>query len=280
MKLNTDSFPYPVLVSQGGSGTDYVNSKFQCNLEFADQVNENLTIEIRHDIELSNNEIESLIKKKQARYAIEINCPDTLKREIVFLGASGTIKPDASELYGRVDFTPMVVVTKVVKGYSSEDLNAEYDGASFTLNAGDIVAVDTTWTKYIEFDNLSFDSLIKVDTDPDLGVLEYRIDLTPSFICIWMGMDMRELWSEMKQDKQFKPTLAMSIYKDVVFLAIENLVDDPECEDFRWARSLRSSIEELGYSLPEEYDFNQINILAQNLVQEIGAGKLLNSIRN
>ena len=274
MKLNTHAFPYPVLTGSEGVGADYKDSAFQCGLEFATEVNKDLIFDVNYEFMLSNEEIADLIQNDQAGYAIEIRCPDTLKREIFFLEPSGAMKVNASELYGKVDFTPMVVVKGANIPFTSVDLNDEFEGTSFNLSFGDIVAIDDTWTKYIEFNNLSFDSLIKVDTDPDLEPLDYKIEQNPSFIYIWMGTEMREIWHKMRHDKTLKPALAMSIYKDVVFLAIEDLIDNSDSEDHLWARSLRSYIEKSGLLLPKKREFNQINLLAQKLVQQIGVKKL------
>ena len=186
---------------------------------------------------------------------------------------------DASELYGKVDFTPMLIVTKNGVEFTSTDLNEEYDGAVFTLNIGDMAAVDETWTKYIEFNNLSFDSLIKVVTDDKLEPFEYEVHPSPNIVFVRMGTSMRDLWSYMSQDKLLKPALAMSVYKDVIFLAIEDLVSNEDSETYRWSRSLRSSIEAASLQLPAERDFNKINTLAQKLIHQIGVKKIHNSMK-
>lgn len=274
MKLNTQSFPYPVLTNLEGPGADYKDSAFQCSLQFSNVVAEDNSFEIEYMFMLSNEEILALIEGGRASYALEISCTETLKRELKFIEESGLLKIDASELYGKVDFTPMVIVKEKGINFTSADLNDEYDGAEFTLNFGDIVAVDETWTKYIEFNNLSFDSLIKVVTDENLEPFDYEVHPSPNIIFVRMGSSMRELWSYMSQDKSLKPALAMSVYKDVIFLAIEDLVSNEDSETYRWSRSLRSSIEAASLQLPEERDFNQINTLAQKLIHQIGVKKI------
>ena len=273
MKLNTQAFPYPVLTNLEGPGADYKDSAFQCSLKFSDTVQEDQSFELQYLFMLSNDEIDDLIENGDARYAIEISCTETLKREIKFLDNSGTTNINASELYGRVDFTPMVIVRNAKSAFTSVDLNEEYDNALFDLNFGDIIAIDDTWTKYIEFNNLSFDSLIRVNTSDELDPLDYRIEPTPSIIWIYMGFEIRDIWNELQQNKELKPALAMSIYKDVIYLAIEEMISDEDSEANRWARSLRGAIESVGLSVPAEHDFNQINVIAQKLVQQIGVKK-------
>ena len=273
MKLNIHAFPYPVLTDDQGNGADYNHSAFQCSLLFSPSEGEDNSIELKYGFILSNNQMKALIEEGSASFALEIRCSETLKREVRFLNESGDLRLDALDLYGKVEFTPIVVVRKPVQNYTSPDLNEEFNGATFELERGDIIAVDHTETKYIEFNNLSFDSLIKTRLDTELKPFQYRIDPSPSIIHISMGKEMKKIWNEMKISKNLKPAVAMSIYKDVIHLAIEDLIEDKESESQQWARSLKNKISSLGFSLPKERDFNSINLLAQELVQDIGIKK-------
>ena len=194
----------------------------------------------------------------------------------------GTLTLDASDLYGKFELTPMVVVKKKVTNFTSEDLNEEFGSTTFELSIGDIIAIDDTLIKYIEFNSQSFDSLVKTSVDKDLeDPFSYVIDPTPSIIRIRLGTEMHKLYKEL-QSKQHKGILGMSLFKDIVYLAIDDLIRDPEeAESQLWARSFRSKIESLGLELPKEKqrDFNEINLLAQKFVNEIGVEKLFNVLK-
>ena len=73
MKLNTQSFPYPVLTNLEGPGADYQDSAFQCSLQFSNSVSEDNTFEIEYIFMLSNEELLNLIEEEKASYAIEIS---------------------------------------------------------------------------------------------------------------------------------------------------------------------------------------------------------------
>ena len=150
------------------------------------------------------------------------------------------------------------------------------------VSIGDIIAIDDTLIKYIEFNSQSFDSLVKTSVDKDLeDPFSYVIDPTPSIIRIRLGTEMHKLYKEL-QSKQHKGILGMSLFKDIVYLAIDDLIRDPEeAESQLWARSFRSKIESLGLELPKEKqrDFNEINLLAQKFVKEIGVEKLFNVLK-
>ena len=274
MKLNSQAYPYPVLTSEEGAAADYRDSAFQCSLDIVGSIDEHQKFKLEYSFLLSNDEITALIENDEASFALEISCTETLKREMKFLQQYGEFEVDASELYGKVDFTPVVVVRKQGLEFTSVDLNEEFAGAKFTLNTGDIIAIDDVWSKYIEFNSLAFDTLVRVETDDGLEPLQYRIEPSPSFVTIWMGKELRELWNEIRASKKHKPALMMSIYKDVIYMALEDLVEDNDADSQLWARSLRSKLAELDITLPEESDFNSINMIAQRLVNDGGVKKL------
>ena len=274
MKLNSQAYPYPVLTSEEGAAADYRDSAFQCTLDIVGSIDEHQKFKLEYSFLLSNDEIAALIENDEASFALEISCTETLKREMKFLQQYGEFEVDASELYGKVEFTPVVVVRKQGLEFTSVDLNEEFAGAKFTLNTGDIIAIDDVWSKYIEFNSLAFDTLVRVETDDGLEPLQYRIEPSPSFVTIWMGKELRELWNEIRASKKHKPALMMSIYKDVIYIALEDLIEDNDADSQLWARSLRSKLAELDITLPEESDFNSINMIAQRLVNDGGVKKL------
>ena len=77
----------------------------------------------------------------------------------------------------------MVVVKEHVANFTSEDLNNEFGSTTFDLSVGDIIAIDDTLVKYIEYNNQSFDSLVKTSVDKNLeDPFSYVIEPTPSVI--------------------------------------------------------------------------------------------------
>ena len=278
MKLSTQAFPYPVLSPHENNDTDYKDSSFQCKLNFASEISDNGEFAVEYSCLIINAEIEKLINDGSASFAIDLNCSDTLRREIIFLDREGQIQLDAFNLYGKVEFTPLIVTKKTIQNFTSHDLNEEFGGNKFTLQIGDIIAFDETWVKYFEFNNQSFDSLVKVRMVKEVEKLSYSIETTQTFIYINMGSEMYKLYQELQSPKH-KGILGISIFKDVLYLAISDLITNDETENQQWARSFRNKIEELGFSIPDEPDFNSINLMAQSIVHDIGVNKLLKEFK-
>ena len=278
MKLSSQAFPYPVLSPNEDNDTDYKASSFQCKLNFANEISSNGEFAIEYSCLIINTEIEKHINDGSASFAIDLSCSDTLRREIIFLDREGQLQLDAFNLYGKVEFTPLIVTKKIIQNFTSHDLNEEFGGNKFTLQIGDIIAFDETWVKYFEFNNQSFDSLVKVRMVKEVEKLSYSIETTQTFIYINMGSEMYKLYQELQSPKH-KGILGISIFKDVLYLAISDLITNDETENQQWARSFRNKIEELGFSIPDEPDFNSINLMAQSFVHEIGVNKLLKEFK-
>lgn len=276
MKVNSQTFPYPML-TPADAGDDYINGSFECALAFSDDVTDDNFITLQYSFMLTVDEIFEAINMKNATFSLEINCPETLYRTVEKLGGRGFLKIDATQLHGRVNFTPLVVLTSPIANFKSVDFNPEYGNQEFDLMPGDILATDIPTSKYVEFTQLSINSLVKIRTDKTLSALHYTVDPTPSYLYISMGEGLRLLWSEVGQDKNLQPYLTMSIYKDCLYVAIEELICNPESETHQWARALALRISEMGIELPTENDFNVINLIAQRLVQNIGVEKIVNS---
>lgn len=276
MKINSQSFPYPML-TPADAGNDYMNGSFECALAFEGEVNDRNIINLRYSFMLTVDEIFEVINRGEATYSLEINCPETLYRSVVKLDVRGTLEIDASQLHGRVNFTPLVVVTSPIKNFKSVDFNVEYGNQEFSLLPGDIMATDIPTSKFVEFTQLSINSLVKIRTEPSLPPLHYTIDPTPNYLYISMGEGLRLLWNEVGQDRALQPYLTMSIYKDCLFVAIEELICNPVAETQQWARALALRISEMEIELPLESEFNAINLIAQRLVQNIGIEKIKNT---
>ena len=273
MKTSSQSFPYPMLTS-ADAGNDYVDGSFECGLNFQNELDKDDNIVIDYICMLSVDELSDLIERALAKYCVEVTCSDTLFRKFFPLKVSGQLRLDAKLFHGRVDFTPMVISKAAVLSFASVDFNAEYGDQAFNLCAGDILATDITITKYIEFNQLAFDTLVKIRTNENLDPFAYSIDPTPKYLYITMGTDIRSLWGQVGKNKEKQSYFAMSIYKDCLFMAVEQIIANEHIEDQQWARALKSKIADLGIILPAEVDFNEVNIIAQRLVQNVGIARI------
>ena len=76
-------------------------------------------------------------------------------------------------LKSALNVEKIIVTKKIIQNFTSHDLNEEFGGNKFTLQIGDVIAFDETWVKYFEFNNQSFDSLVKVRMVKEVEKLSY-----------------------------------------------------------------------------------------------------------
>lgn len=277
MKSSLKAFPYPVL----GRLDDFIGSAFQSIIDFnIEQSSDSDIVVIRYAFALSNDELLDLVQSGHASFALDVKCTDTLYREVITCESnSGEIKFEDGELYGKVVFEPVIYIKKQVQNFTASDLNDEFKGANYKLAPGDIVAIDDPQVRYIEFNKLKFESLVRVQTSSDIPVDTYRFDLSDDILIIMMGRDFRRLWDYSREEKDKAPYLTMSVYKDCILAALDFIVkNQDESDNIKWARALKVKLSTQGRSIGEDSDFNDLNTLAQQLVSKIGIQRLLKNV--
>jgi hypothetical protein len=276
MKLHNKAFPYPVLRPDT---EDYLDSAFQAIIE--PRVNQNdigQSVSVEYSFMLSNDTIKNTVASGMASYALDINCKDTLYRNVYMLDTQGEIEFPNNELYGRVEFTPFVIATNKLDDFHPEDINPEYGDTKFILYPGDVIAYDELQVAYIEFAKLKFESLIRIQTSKALAPYEYSIALESELVTILMGEKFRLAWDEASYDADKRPYLAMSVYKDCVLAALDYISRSDESDEYRWVRALKSKLSTLNIIIHSEPELDEINKVAQELVSSLGIRRIVDNV--
>ena len=135
MEIRNRLFPYPVLCIEND---DYTDSEFYVNNNLKEELTD---ITFSFDIFLKNNEeLQYLIQKGYAEFAIHIECSTTAFRTIIKT-SSNKIKYSIakSKVNGWIDILGTIVATKKITEFKSEHLNEDYD-ESVIFEKGSILA--------------------------------------------------------------------------------------------------------------------------------------------
>jgi hypothetical protein len=275
MKAIEKALPYPVL----GRGDDFTDSQFQSTLDASIIADESVgKLKLEYQFQLSSPEVADLLQQGAATFALDVQCSDTLYRRVFQCREAGTIEFASGELHGRVEILPCVVALRRIEGFRASDINPEFGEAELTFDSGDVFAIDDSQVKYVEFNRLKIESLVKVKRSEDIPECEYRIHLDGDHIFILMGAGCKRVWDFYRQDKQLAPFLAMSIYKDCLHAAIQELCESDEALSWRWGRALSERLNALEIRLPQQPTFDSVSAVAQSLVAAIGVGRLLRHV--
>lgn len=149
MKVNTKSYPHPVL----GNGDDLGGSfKVELRRELS-----RTEIVLNPTFVLQNASIEDLLKKGKASFVIEVECRSAFYRK-----SFSTRKQierftiPATALRERVTVGFYICADQDIKNYRPSEPHDDYEGATFDIDAGDIMALGGQYSFLAE---KSFDPL-------------------------------------------------------------------------------------------------------------------------
>ena len=152
MKTNNISFPYPVL----GVGDDIL-PLLQDDCIHIDTSNDNRNYYFDVVLKYDNKDIHDLISTGYAEYTCEVECVKTLLRKsIPFTSNAFRIEIPRKTVNGRVTFSCFISVKKSIDKYVNSGFNEDYNGFSFDMEPGDILAAFPEF--YYDFD-IKYDKL-------------------------------------------------------------------------------------------------------------------------
>jgi hypothetical protein len=270
------SFPYPV-VTIGGS--DYENTIFMNEVSLGFELENSASLpKISWELNIDNESIQSLLADRKAGFVLDVLSKETLTRESFSVSPSGSKSYAAGELYGSVEVTPYLLAIEEIPVFRPLDLNLEYGDITFEIGKGDVLAIGETFLFEIIPDTTALPDEMVVRLSTDLDKDTYEISLSGSTIIVLAGSAVKEYWDRVHEDPAEKSHLYQSIYKDCVHVALQKIVEGDE--DSLWAKSLLSTLESKGLSIPAAPNENDLNVIALKIMAEKGIQKTLGRLRN
>lgn len=142
------NYPYPVIRNHA---EDYCTTIF--NGELAVNLEPDCYV-VRPNFEVNNTGITELLSSGELTFAIEVQSPATWYRKLFPIVDNQAIRLDPTMLHERIELTPCIIATKSFSGFTNDDFAEEYQGMSFDIHAGDVMAIGERRT---------FDALYKND---------------------------------------------------------------------------------------------------------------------
>jgi len=141
MKLSENTrFPHPVLCEET---SDYITGSFKVDLEVTeDTVNNSLILKcitILDEPYLTN-----LLNDNLAKVFLIVSCRGAyFYEQIELTKPEEVISFKPGKLTGRVDLRAVIVSTKTISDFRSDNINQEYGDEGFTINKSEILAFDS-----------------------------------------------------------------------------------------------------------------------------------------
>ncbi len=220
------NYPYPVIRNYL---EDYKTTAFAGKMAVNIQPNGYL---IRPSFEVNNPGINELIKNGTLTYAVEIQSPATWYRNLFPVKDNNTIHIDPIFVHERVELIPCIIATADISGFSNEDFEDEYQGITFEIKAGDIIAIGETKT----FDALYQNDIIKngssiVSIGGDEAAKEIICDYSGSIITITLPAEQYKDYTDCGYLKAKHKTLNAILSIPALVEAIGIISNDEKSPD-------------------------------------------------
>lgn len=246
------SYPHPVLRPQS---SDYVDCALQVEISL-DRVPGSVELWLTAEFDLSDPDIQRLIDDGNASYALLARCSKTHYRALIQV-ADCEIRHtiDDGEIAGLAEFAPFVIATRPITGFSADHWHPDFEGMSFDLKAGAVLALDEPKEYWIDnAEEAPIGSIFNLSrTDDDsLEVGQWRCSLDSDRVQLEMRREDHEqfLYARAALDGSSDGAYIMSaLYLPaLVYVLTQADASADDLRDYRWFRSLESRLDTLGCS--------------------------------
>jgi len=254
MKVNFKSYPYPVL----GNEDDIAGS---FGVEFHYELGKEEII-INPVFVLENATIESLMGKGKASFISEVECRSTFfRKSFSTRNATERFSIPSRALRERVIVGFYICADEDISGYSPKECHSDYEGSSFDIEKGDVLALGGYCSFIAEknFDPLrppvsSFMSIMEGNNHE--GPME--IDYEPDKITMILSKTDWKNYMDVRGQKDAEGILHSSIVFPVLIDAIHQVQNgnDDYCEK-NWFGRLEAIIDAKGLRDKEPFDAAQ-----------------------
>lgn len=136
MELCEKKYPYPVLLPRGD---DYVGCRFEVEIK-----SHKTPTEIVYHLEASLDcpDLRAVVDRGDAAVILHVECPQSAFRKsfAIPFGAYDLPPLSTNDLSGKIFLCPFIVAQRELHDYRSDSFNPEYDGFSFNIRCGSILA--------------------------------------------------------------------------------------------------------------------------------------------
>jgi len=177
MKINNLLLPHPVL-----GRSDDVVGEFRVKEDGFSIQQDNKTTKLSVEFILKNKTLEALIKDKNAIFNVEVECSATFfRKSFLFSDKKHELIIEKNNLRDKVTVSFYITSSTKIFDYKIEGANDDYEGHSFNIGEGDVLAYagDISFDAEILWEDLRrIFNIIKIEKDSERedGLAEFDIE--------------------------------------------------------------------------------------------------------
>ncbi|WIM41138.1 hypothetical protein PO903_09800 [Paenibacillus sp. PK4536] len=267
MLISQRQYPYPVLSYYSD---DIINSYFSTNLNSSESL-ENYSFEAICDTDCKG--ITNIINEKKAKYAFLIDCSSTRFRKLFSsYDPKFNFEIPSEKLEGKVEICSFVLASENMKNYFLEEFHEDYSGTVFSVNAGDILAIDRDRIFHAEKDIDSLQkipSIFSVQPDYNDDAPHFDIDSSGEKIIIKLSQSNYKNYSLISLDHNSNKLIASLFIIPALVQTFETIKsnDSIDFEDLRWYHVINKHLLKINIDMRMgDLENNSSILVAQELI--------------
>lgn len=271
MQINYRQYPHPVL---SYFADDVIDSDFQASLKSTKTQN---TYIFDAQCITSCDGISRIIEEKRACYAFHFECSTTRFRKLFkSFDPRFSFQLSADSIEGKVQICAFILATENLEHYSLPEFHSDYEGHSFFIKKGDVLAIDAERTFFAEkeYDSLRrIPSIFSIQPNRSENALPFDMDSSGHKIVIKLSKDNFEHYKSVSLNQNLQPLLSSLIILPALVSILEMIKNaggqDFELEECRWFRVIERRLKELGIDTDNKSTFSDSTLaVAQKLIGE------------
>ena len=252
MDIRYKLYPYPMLAADMD---DYIDSSFTFTVATEKEIRE---IKFSFQLDLKNDGLFNMIQSGKAEYLIHIECPQTCYRYAIKTPDVGCIhRIPERDLNGRVSICAFIVAKQDLPAYYNHAFNADYEGLSFSVDRGGILAIGGQYTLNIVKDTEELAKIPSVFTickraaDSDTGM---EIDMEGNKIAVTLSGDSFGRYKNLASELKYQPAFHSMIIMPALIYVFETLHREglENYNDKRWFTAISKTLSKYDVTLNRE----------------------------
>lgn len=244
----TTGFVYPVLSEHT---SDYRARNFEVEL-LIEETPTNGEVSIAGSASIDDPEINHLIAKQVAGFAISCECRDTYFENFTLQDPAGfSLRYPPGTLRGRVAVQAMVVALRDDIKLISKSIVQDYPEHTRVLSAGDFAALSRIHTFEAGMDKLvPMESIFRLLSDPDMESGYFRVNTDAESIEIHTPRALYDVIYRLRGTRS-RDVLLPALFLPVV-MSVLDMMGEEDFSDRRWYQVIKSRLNNDGISVKSD----------------------------
>lgn len=250
MRVKNRLSPYPILFDYRD---DYIQSSFRADISAEQRFND---IVINVTFHLKDETIQQLLYRGQAQYLLHIECPAmSLRQQYSTDEDQISIPLPMDSVREKLEICTFITANGIISQYSNPNFHSDYQGMSFNLSKGQLLAIGTSKQYDIETDGdpmVSLPSIIKVTkiTSKTKGTITVNTD-DNDHIYVGLCEDAFHLYNLLGKHTYVKTVMSLVLLPAMI-IVLDRMREDPDSyKETRWYAVIDELLERNGYSVDQ-----------------------------